>query len=410
MFLKYCAASLVLALPALAEIAPGLCDFVPPPSQFKVNKFLPSPFEFFQGGRVQNMEDWACRTKQISAFCQAYELGTLPPRPEVVKGSFANNVLTVNVTHAGNSISFQVPITPAVNATRHPTPAVIGVGGVSLPIPSDVAIINFNNNDIALQNDQSSRGVGKFFQLYGTNATAGALMAWTWGIARIIDVLEMTEGHGIDVKKLGVTGCSRNGKGAYVAGAFEPRIALTLVQESGSGGAGSWRISDYMLNDQNITTQTATEIVQENVWFSPNFNQFVNNVTSLPIDHHLLPALVAPRGLLVIDNTGIAWLGPESVWGAQTTGRKIYQALGVASSMGVAQEGNHDHCALPADQAPFVTAFVNRFLKDQPANTTVVTTDGAVGPDDGAPGTDPIIPNAGFNESLWVDWSVPRLA
>ncbi|KAF8901380.1 hypothetical protein CPB84DRAFT_1777720 [Gymnopilus junonius] len=214
-------------------------------------------------------------------------------------------------------------------------------------------------------------------------------MAWTWGIARIIDVLETTEGHGIDVKKL--------------AGAFEPRIALTLVQESGSGGAGSWRISDYMLNDQNITTQTATEIVQENVWFSPNFNQFVGNVTSLPIDHHLLPALVAPRGLLVIDNTGIAWLGPESVWGAQSTGRKIYEALGVASSMGVAQEGNHNHCALPADEAPFV-------FEDQPANTTVMTTDGAVGPDDGAPGDDPIIPNAGFVESLWVDWSVPRLA
>jgi hypothetical protein len=390
-------------------MAPGLCDFVPEPSSFKVNTFLPDPFEFFQGGRVNNMVDWACRTQQISGLFQAYELGALPPRPDVVTGSFANGVLTVNATHAGNSISFQVPITPAVNVTR-PAPAIIAIGGYSVPVPSDVAIINFNNDQIALQNDQTSRGVGQFFELYGVNASAGALMAWTWAIGRIIDVLEMTEGHGIDVQKLGVTGCSRNGKGAYVAGAFEPRIALTIVQESGSGGAGSWRISDYMYYDQNITTQTAMEIVQENVWFSPNFNQFVFNVTLLPFDHHMLAALVAPRGLLVIDNTGIAWLGPESVWGAQTTGRMIYEALGVSSSMGVAQEGNHNHCALPADEAPYVTAFIDRFLKDQPANTTVMTTDGAVGPDDGAPGSDPIIPNSGFVESLWVDWSIPRLA
>ncbi|KAF8901379.1 hypothetical protein CPB84DRAFT_1846880 [Gymnopilus junonius] len=127
--------SLAFALPSLAAIAPGLCDFVPHPARSRSTR-PPDPFEFFQGGL-------------------AYELGTLPPKPEVVKGSFANGVLTVNVTHVGNSVSFQVPITPAVNATR-PAPAVIAVGGASIPIPSDVAIINFNNNDIALQNDQSS--------------------------------------------------------------------------------------------------------------------------------------------------------------------------------------------------------------------------------------------------------------
>ncbi|KAF4618874.1 hypothetical protein D9613_009657 [Agrocybe pediades] len=398
MVFSYFIAPLLLAVPILGSTSsanpPGLCRALPEDITFKSNPDLPNPFAFFDGHPVESQTQWNCRREEISQLFQRFELGTLPPRPESVNGSFSNGVLTVNAAEGANSISFQVQISKPANGTA-PFPAVIAIGGSSLPIPSDVSVITFNNNDIALQNDQSSRGVGKFFQLYGTNHSAGALIAWTWGISRIIDVLEMTEGHNIDVKRLGVTGCSRNGKGAYVAGAFEPRIALTLVQESGSGGAGCWRISDHMLNFQNITTQTASEIVQENVWFSENFNPFVNNVTLLPFDHHMLAGLVAPRGLLVIDNTGIDWLGPESVWGCQTTGRLIYDALGVSSSMGVTQEGNHAHCALPADQAPDVDAFITRFLKNQHANTTIVNTDGAN--------------NVGFVASDYVNWKVPRL-
>ncbi|KAH9478145.1 4-O-methyl-glucuronoyl methylesterase [Psilocybe cubensis] len=395
---QYLVPFLLLAVPTLALPAPGACTTLPENIDFTTNPALPNPFAFLDGTPVVTPEQWACRREEIGQLFQRFELGTLPPRPEQVSGSFSNGVLTVNATEAGKSISFTVPITPPKNLTlagKGPFPAVIAVGGASVPIPSDVALINFNNNDIALQNDQSSRGVGKFFTLYGSNHSAGALIAWTWGIGRIIDVLETTPGHNIDVKRLGVTGCSRNGKGAYVAGAFEERIALTLVQESGSGGAGCWRISDDMLNKQNITTQTASEIVQENVWFSPNFNPFVNEVTVLPFDHHMLAGLVAPRGLLVIDNTGIDWLGPESVWGCQTTGHLIYEALGIPSSMGITQEGNHDHCALPADEAPDVSAFISRFLKGQNVNTTVFDTDGPN--------------NVGFVPSTYINWNVPKL-
>ena len=60
-------------------------------------------------------------------------------------------------------------------------------------------------------------------------------------LSRIIDALEATPAVKIDPKRVAVTGCSRNGKGAFVAGAFEPRIALTIPQESGSGGAACWR-------------------------------------------------------------------------------------------------------------------------------------------------------------------------
>lgn len=221
---------------------------------------------------------------------------------------------------------------------------------------------------MAAQVNSGSRGQGKFYTLYGSGHSASAMTAWAWGVSRIIDALETTPGVNINLQKIGVSGCSRNGKGALVAGAFDTRIALTIPQESGSGGAGCWRISDKMLQN-GINTQTASEIVQENVWFSTAFAQNANQVNVLPFDHHMLAGLVAPRPLLIIDNTGMDWLGPESVWGCMKTANKIWQALGVADSMGVSQVGNHNHCAFPASEQPDVDAFINKFLKGQSTNT-----------------------------------------
>jgi len=61
------------------------------------------------------------------------------------------------------------------------------------------------------------------------------MTAWVWGASRIIDTLEMTPAAQINTGRMAVTGCSRDGKGALMAGAFETRFALTIPQESGSG-------------------------------------------------------------------------------------------------------------------------------------------------------------------------------
>jgi hypothetical protein len=98
-------------------------------------------------------------------------------------------------------------------------------------------VLVYNNDAIGQQNSNpASRGVGLFFDVYGANATASAMIAWVWGVSRIIDALERTPNANINTKKMAVTGCSRDGKGALMAGAFESRIALTIPQESGSGG------------------------------------------------------------------------------------------------------------------------------------------------------------------------------
>ncbi|KAJ7224361.1 Glucuronoyl esterase catalytic domain from Hypocrea Jecorina [Mycena pura] len=343
------------------------------------------------------MADWACRKAEMSVLLQQDELGTLPddPSPGSMQVSFSGHTLTITVTEQGKSITFAPTITYPTTGTA-PFPALIAMGGISIPTPAGVAIINFNNEAMANQDSSpASRGVGLFFNLFGSDASAGAMMAWAWAVRRIMDALEQTPAARINTAKVGVSGCSRNGKGALIAGAFEPRLVLTIPQESGSGGTDSWRISDFVLST-GILTQTASEIVQENVWLSTNFNQFATtSVNKLPFDHHFIGAMVAPRGLFVIDQVGIDWLGPSSSWGAMISARAAFTAMGASDSMGISQAASHNHCAFPTSQQAQLTAFINKFLFDEQTDTNIVETAGNF---------TFVIPNAQF-----APWSIPTL-
>ncbi|KAF4889581.1 4-O-methyl-glucuronoyl methylesterase [Colletotrichum fructicola] len=353
---------------------------------------LPDPFTFQDGGKVTTKADWTCRQAEISSQLQRLELGTLPPKPQSVTASYSGNKLTINVSDGGKSISFAVTISkPSGNSV----PAIIAYGAASIPVPSTVGTITFNNDEIAQQQGGSSRGKGKFYDLYGSGHSAGALMAWSWAVSRIIDALELTPSVGIDPTRLGVTGCSRNGKGAFVAGAFDSRIALTLPQESGAGGAGCWRIADWQ-NRNGLTVQDAKQIVTENPWFSPNFNQYTSNVNQLPFDHHMLAGLIAPRPVYIMENPDYEWLGTMSTYGCMGGARKQWQALGSLDTFGYSQVGNHAHCSFPSSQQSELTAFINEFLLKQSGGSKSVYR------------TDQTYNN--FNVDSWSPWAVPVLS
>ncbi|CZR62143.1 uncharacterized protein PAC_12040 [Phialocephala subalpina] len=188
----------------------------------------------------------------------------------------------------GKSISFSATVKLPTSRTA-PYPAVIGYVGGSIPISTNVVLITYNNQDIAVDNPH---GQGRFYGLYGLANDAGGLIAWAWGASRIIDALELvgSAASKIDVGRIGVTGCSRNGKGALIAEAFNERMKFAIAQEGGSGGP---------------------DIVKEDGWFRPSFAQLTGEVDLLPYDHNMLEALVAPRGLLIIENSGIDYLGPQ---------------------------------------------------------------------------------------------------
>ncbi|KAH9940392.1 uncharacterized protein BXZ73DRAFT_98827 [Epithele typhae] len=367
------------------------------------NAKLPNPFFFNDGTAVQSAEDWKCRSAQITALVQGYEGGAVMPAPTSLTATFTKSgttgTLAITAKNGANSITFSPTIKfPSGTAPAAGWPLIIGYGGGSIPIPSNVAVMTYSNSDMAQQNDAtSSRGVGLFYNLFGKNATASAMTAWAWGVSRIIDALEATPAAQINTARIGVTGCSRNGKGALVAGALEPRIRLTIPQESGSGGDACWRLSLFEQNSGSVV-QTATEIVTENVWFSTNFNNYVNSLDSLPYDHHLLAAMVAPRPMISFENTDYVWLSPLSSYGCMSAAHTVWSALGVPDLHGFEQVGGHAHCAWPSSLSPQLNAFISRFLLDQSANTT------------GMFASNMLFGNATWTPSQWMDWTTPTLS
>ncbi|RDL29972.1 Uncharacterized protein BP5553_10599 [Venustampulla echinocandica] len=377
--MKYILSSLLLVAPVLAFPTSSdsllerqaTCPGLPSGFSFASDGKLPDPFTTAAGSKVTTKADWACRKKEISDMFQKYELGTLPGKPESVTGSVSTSSISVSVKNAGKSISFSASVKMPSGASGA-VPAIITIGGSSIPIPAGVATINFNNDQMAAQQNKGSHGTGMFFDLYGKDHNAGALIAWAWGVSRILDIIEADTTNKIDIKRIGVTGCSRNGKGAFIVGAFDDRIALTIPQESGSGGAACWRISDSEHNaGKNI--QTAGEIIGENAWFSPLFDQWATKTSSLPHDHHMLAAMTVPRGLLVIENN-IDWLGPVSTTGCMRAGLEIYKAFG-SDAMGFSETPGHNHCQFPSSQQPELTAFINKFLKGGNDATSVDKSD-----------------------------------
>ena len=357
---------------------------------------LPDPFQSMDGTRITTKTQWACRRAEIAAQAQQYELGPKPDKPSGVSGSLSGNTLTVTVANEGKTISFPATITYPTTGTA-PYPAMIGIGGISIG-PAQlsamgVATIIFPNDSIAAQVNASSRGQGLFYNLYTSAHPAGAMIAWAWGVSRLIDALEQTPDARIDSNRLGVTGCSRNGKGALIAGAFDERIALTIPQESGSGGSASWRVSDAQMASGTVV-QTLSEITGENTWFTDSFTQFNTTATKLPFDHHMIEAMVAPRALLVIENTSQVWLGNVSTFDDSMAAHLVWEALGIPDKMGVSQIGDHMHCQWNGSQQPEVTAYVQKFLiGGGTADTNVLKTDG----------------NFTFDRAAWVDWDVPAL-
>jgi len=358
------------------------------------NAKLPDPLKFFDGTRISKKEDWPCLRAELMAALQAGVYGPKMPKPDTVTATFSGGSLSINMTVGTNKATMTVKVSGGGSAGS-PKPGVIACGGSSLPL-SAFGQLTLSPNDIASESNLN----GMVKNLYGnTCAKSGALIGWAWGCSRIIDALELCPDAGIDVKKLMVTGCSRYGKGALAMGAFDERVALTLMQEGGSGGSALWRVSTKeKQNGYNI--QECGEITGEAKWQGSDFAGFCGNgskIATLPCDQHYAVAICAPRAVLLIEND-IDWLGPVATYGGGVAGRKVFEALGIADRCGYTCRGNHGHCSFPSNQQADLTAFLNRFINGQSATTDIM----AFQASNTSLGS--------FKEADWIDWDVPTLS
>lgn len=140
-------------------------------------------------------------------------------------------------------------------------------------------------------------------------------------MSRIIDVIPQSGGNILKPSAIGVTGCSRFGRGAFVTGAFDQRIALTMPIESGTDGV-------------------------------PIFRGVPGESGAQPLDE------VAPRGMFIMENPHIDWLAARSGSMAALGGAEVYKALGVGPNISYWSDvQDATHCAVrPEWQARYSRA------------------------------------------------------
>lgn len=347
---------------------PALPDF----DKLPTVRPLPDPFAWSDGsGRSTEFKDWARRRAEIKAEIEQYGVGRKPPRPQKIEARFRDSVLTVQVTENGETLTLTARV--RVPEGDGPFPAVIGIGfgGGTGSLPAyiftsrRIATVSFNFSQVMAH--QQKRGSEPINRLYPELTHIGAYAAWPWGISRIIDGLELVEKElPIDRKRLAVTGCSFAGKMALFAGAFDERIALTIAQESGGGGAAAWRVSETLGNVETLGKTSRA-------WFLEDMFQFSAAVDKLPYDHHELMAMVAPRALLVLGNPDYEWLADESGYVSCRAAHEVWKTFGIGDRFGFSIVAGHQHCQLPDSQRPEVEAFVDKFLLGKSDANTDVT-------------------------------------
>jgi glucuronyl esterase-like protein len=364
------------------------------------NAKFPDLFANLDGTRMSQKDQWRCRRAELKRIVEKFIHGDKPGKPEKVTGTVSKTSISVKVEHMGKTINFSVPVSIPASVTG-PAAAIVGLGGGSLDkailTEEGVATINYNNGTLA---DEKSRN-GLFTDIYGSTG-ASAQVGWAWGVSRIIDVLVDEKAAGrndiIDPTAIGVTGCSRLGKGAFTIGAFDERIALGIPQESGTGGVSAFRVVNTAPVGPNGKPAQSLDSAwtEAQGWFGSVFSTYKGKVNTIPGDTDSLVAMYAPRGLLVLDNSRIGELGSVAQHAASAAGAMVYKALGVEKN--IAYHGGrpmdpHNHCTFYPEQAEPLRKAIRAFL------THKAEPDGKIEPQ----------PVATADMSKWVDWEAPTL-
>lgn len=306
---------------------------------------LPDMFSSNDGLKINSADRWnKIRRPEIIELFRKNVFGRVPETPyaeklKVVKldtnamgGQATQKQIEITIAVDGNSLTIYLTLfTP--NDIKHPVPAFLLIdpwlADNSVPswkIPGEFwpvseALIRgygmavFNSSDLDPDNfDNFKNGIhGLLDKNPRPDDAWGTLAAWAWGASRCMDYLVTDKD--LMSGKIAVVGHSRGGKTALWAGAEDTRFAMVVSNESGAGGAA-------------LARRRYGETVAFPHWFCSNYKKFSNNEDALPVDMHMLLALIAPRALYIDCADEDLWGDPHGSYISLYNAVPVFKLLG----------------------------------------------------------------------------------
>lgn len=250
--------------------------------------------------------------------------GLVAPAPVVIATNFCGN-------RAAFGGRYKTIDRPAWTPGRCRTPlqqwAVESLHGADIIAPpfetltrAGYAVVTFFPGEIVEDDLKRSHGALEAFaaDMEERDTRTGALAAWAWGYSRAIDAVSADPQF--DEKRIALWGHSRFGKAALLAAAFDPRASAVIANQSGTFGAALSRQS------RGESLRAVTQSFP--YWFSPSVQQFAQRPEDLPLDQHLLIALIAPRPILLGGALLDRWSDPAGAFAAAEAAAPVYALFG----------------------------------------------------------------------------------
>jgi len=310
------------------------------------------------GGRIARPDDWPGRAAAWRALVVDVAYGGLPPRPQGLEIETLCESRVRRLPGAPRLLSYRLhPIGgatwPALAVKLLLPDADAPVGAIACGdgcwwnlgdevlvrlVASGAALAWFDRTEVAADPGATPAAApprrGGLYDAY-PGAAFGALAAWAWAYHRCVDLLR--ELPDIDPAHIAVSGFSRGGKAALLAGATDERIGLVHDHASGAGGGAPYR----HVGEGGESIDVAERFPS---WFGPELPAFRDRLGDLPFDQHCLLAAIAPRPLLQTYAADDRWSNPQGMVQAAWAAGEVYRFLGRPNDLAFhIREGGHAH-------------------------------------------------------------------